>query len=44
MKKCTKCEETKMLAEFSKDKYSKDGLASRCKVCRNQAHKERKEK
>ena len=34
MKKCTKCKVDKPLIDFSKDKYRKDGLESRCKVCK----------
>ena len=33
MKKCTKCQETKELTEFYKDKISKDGLQYYCKIC-----------
>ena len=32
-KTCTKCEETKPLAEFSRDRKSKDGLQYHCKEC-----------
>lgn len=35
MKKCTKCKKDKELDEFSKDKYTEDGLTYRCKECRN---------
>jgi hypothetical protein len=33
MKVCTACRAEKSLAEFSKDKNSKDGLRSKCKPC-----------
>lgn len=33
MKVCSKCGEEKELEEFHKNKSSKDGLQSRCKVC-----------
>ncbi len=33
---CTRCKEEKKLSEFAKDKYNKDGLTFRCKVCRNE--------
>ena len=35
MKYCRGCEQTKELTEFSKRSRSRDGLSSRCKVCRN---------
>ena len=35
MKTCTKCNQSKALTEFSKDSGKRDGLTSRCKVCRN---------
>lgn len=35
MKRCTKCGIEKENSEFGKHKYSKDGLTSRCKDCRN---------
>lgn len=34
-KKCSKCEETKPVAEFYKDKQKPDGLYSSCKSCVN---------
>jgi hypothetical protein len=42
MKGCIKCGETKdaSLEFFSRDKYSADGLASRCKVCASSHTKE----
>ena len=33
-KKCTKCDETKTLDCFHKNKSTKDGLAGYCKLCR----------
>lgn len=32
-KKCSKCKEAKAVDEFQKNKSSKDGLRSQCKVC-----------
>ena len=32
-KRCTKCKETKVAAEFNKRKASKDGLQSKCRGC-----------
>ncbi|HEY8659798.1 MAG TPA: hypothetical protein VIL78_12230 [Hanamia sp.] len=37
MKNCTKCGIEKELTEFVKDKYSKDGYTTSCKLCRKQA-------
>lgn len=34
MKICTKCQETKPLSDFAKDKSKKDGLGSNCKACK----------
>ncbi len=34
-KTCTKCGEEKELSEFTRDKYSKNGYTSQCKLCRN---------
>jgi hypothetical protein len=39
-KKCTKCGEIKMLAEFVKHKRYKDGHYSQCKVCTKQLVKQ----
>ncbi len=46
-KRCSKCGETKPVAEFHKQKTSSDGLRSQCKACRrayalqyNAAHKD----
>lgn len=41
VKVCTKCGRKKPLDEFHKDKNSKDGHSSRCKECRNAAHREK---
>jgi len=40
MKKCTKCNIDKLECEFAKDKYSKSGITSSCKQCRNKKTKE----
>ena len=40
MKKCTRCLEDKPLDHFYKDAKEKDGIARRCKECRNQEAKE----
>jgi hypothetical protein len=37
MKKCTKCEQQKLLADFSKDGQKSDGLSSHCRTCRKEA-------
>lgn len=42
-KKCPKCKIKKFLTEFSPNKNHKDGLASHCKACRRQSHKEHKD-
>lgn len=42
MKRCTKCEETKPLADFSRDPARSDGLSSWCKPCRAEAQAERR--
>jgi hypothetical protein len=34
MKKCWKCQRTKSLEEFSKNRTKKDGLMDECKACR----------
>ena len=34
MKTCTKCNQSKALTEFNKRSASRDGLTSRCKVCK----------
>ena len=39
-KKCSKCKEAKPLAEFSKNKRSKDGHQNQCKGCVNRYNKE----
>lgn len=40
MKRCGDCKERKLLTEFHKDKNSKDGLNSRCKLCNSKRAKE----
>lgn len=37
MKTCTKCGETKTVAEFGKHSHHRDGLQSHCKVCKRAA-------
>jgi hypothetical protein len=44
MKTCSKCKEEKPFSEFSKNKNSKDGLQSYCKICVKKIDKEYKEK
>ena len=44
MKKCSKCGETKELVEFSRDKRSKDGRRSKCKMCEKQYYQANREK
>jgi hypothetical protein len=34
-KYCSRCDQTKAVAEFSKDRTTKDGLSARCKECRS---------
>jgi hypothetical protein len=41
-KQCTKCKEQKDILEFSPDSRRKDGLQSKCKVCRSLEAKERR--
>lgn len=43
MKKCSKCKESKLIVEFSKDKYRKDGLKNQCKSCRKAHYQDNKE-
>ena len=43
-KKCSKCDEWKVLNAFCKDKQKWDGLESRCKVCRNIAKEQQRRK
>lgn len=37
-KRCTKCNVYKPLSKFSKDKDKKDGLSTRCKLCKSGEH------
>ncbi len=39
MKVCTKCNQTKELTEFQKDRTHRDGHRTRCKVCYNAHYK-----
>lgn len=39
-KVCSGCGEEKNISEFHKDKYKKDGIKSRCKVCNSLCDKE----
>jgi hypothetical protein len=41
MKICTKCQVSKSLTEFHKNRTRKDGLNEQCKSCRKSEHKER---
>ena len=43
-KKCSKCGEVKSFSEFYKRKTSKDGLYSRCKMCKLEYKRDNKEK
>jgi hypothetical protein len=36
-KRCRHCDEVKKLGDFSKDRHKTDGLAPRCRDCRNRA-------
>jgi hypothetical protein len=40
-KKCTKCNEIKLVSEFYKNKQGKFGVMSKCKVCQNEITKQR---
>lgn len=42
-KKCKKCEQIKLLQEFTKDKQCKDGTTNVCKVCTNLRRKRHRE-
>lgn len=42
-KYCNKCKETKSITEFVKTKYTKSGVTSNCKSCRNAYSKHRRE-
>jgi hypothetical protein len=39
-KECLKCNQIKVLSEFPKDKYAKNGYSGRCKVCKRNLVKE----
>lgn len=41
---CTVCKEIKNISEFNKNKNGKDGLSSRCRLCRKQSHLDNKER
>ncbi len=43
-KKCTKCEEEKILSKFGKNKDGKHGLRAYCKQCRSEIAKEERKK
>lgn len=40
MKKCTRCGSEKTVAEFNRNRTSKDGLQTRCKSCQIEANRE----
>lgn len=42
-KQCTKCGEVKPVSAFGKHKRAKDGLQSRCRICRKQYRQEHKD-
>jgi len=44
MKMCSKCKETKLLDMFSRDKGTKDGYRSNCKLCTKAYRESNKEK
>tara|TARA_R110000765_G_scaffold139925_2_gene240237 strand:+ start:87 stop:722 length:636 start_codon:yes stop_codon:yes gene_type:complete len=39
MKQCSKCKESKLLTEFTKDNRLKSGYAGKCKACTNKTEK-----
>lgn len=43
-KRCSCCGEVKLLSEFNKDKFHKDGYQGQCRTCINAKRKERSEK
>ena len=43
-KKCSGCDDWKLLKAFSKDKRASDGLRSQCKVCKNIANEKYRRK
>lgn len=44
MKVCSKCQKTKDVTEFGKDRHAKDGLRYSCKECANKSQRERAKK
>ncbi len=44
MKKCHRCKQTKTLSEFHKNKNRKDGVQTRCKVCKKETDAEYRRK
>lgn len=40
LKRCPRCEETKGVSSFSKNKTMKDGMQSQCKSCKKEIHME----
>lgn len=44
MKLCSKCKEQKSFEEFHKDRTTKDGFEYRCKKCKSELAKERRQK
>ena len=41
-KTCRTCNETKIITDFTKNVYARDGYLNRCKICTNKYYKERK--